>query len=173
MELEDSSVTPGGTLRGFQRHQFVEDLLANPGTHDLTTSVNWDVGKACRRSVWASRPGIFSDSTNSFWRRVCSSSWSLETQQCKSEAERAEHEYCRARNDLARRHGREFSSSRAEEKCRSHTGGSGLTCSRSAGLCLRDGPSRLVQDAFTDSTDYCTGFANVTEWRIGETRLSR
>ena len=30
-----------GTLRGFQQHQFVDDLLARPGEHDLTTTVNW------------------------------------------------------------------------------------------------------------------------------------
>jgi SAM-dependent MidA family methyltransferase len=30
-----------GTLRGFKQHQFVDDLLAQPGEHDLTTSVNW------------------------------------------------------------------------------------------------------------------------------------
>jgi SAM-dependent MidA family methyltransferase len=30
-----------GTLRGFHRHQFVDDLLAQPGEHDLTTTVNW------------------------------------------------------------------------------------------------------------------------------------
>jgi SAM-dependent MidA family methyltransferase len=31
----------GGTLRGFLRHEFVADLLADPGEHDLTTTVNW------------------------------------------------------------------------------------------------------------------------------------
>jgi SAM-dependent MidA family methyltransferase len=30
-----------GTLRSFQRHQFVDDLLARPGEQDLTTTVNW------------------------------------------------------------------------------------------------------------------------------------
>ncbi|MGH9930813.1 MAG: class I SAM-dependent methyltransferase [Pyrinomonadaceae bacterium] len=35
-----------GTLRGFQRHQFVADLLAQPGEHDLTTTVNWSFVKA-------------------------------------------------------------------------------------------------------------------------------
>lgn len=30
-----------GTLRAFSGHQFVEDLLANPGTQDLTTTINW------------------------------------------------------------------------------------------------------------------------------------
>lgn len=34
-----------GTLRGFQRHQFVDDLLAQPGEHDLTTTVNWSFVK--------------------------------------------------------------------------------------------------------------------------------
>lgn len=35
-----------GTLRGFQRHQFVDDLLAAPGEHDLTATVNWSQVKA-------------------------------------------------------------------------------------------------------------------------------
>jgi SAM-dependent MidA family methyltransferase len=35
-----------GTLRGFQRHQFVDDLLARPGEHDLTTTVNWSFVKS-------------------------------------------------------------------------------------------------------------------------------
>src|ERR1043166_30536 len=35
-----------GTLRGFSRQQFVDDLLAHPGEHDLTTTVNWTVVKS-------------------------------------------------------------------------------------------------------------------------------
>jgi SAM-dependent MidA family methyltransferase len=35
-----------GTLRGFSRHQFVDDLLASPGEHDLTATVNWDFVKS-------------------------------------------------------------------------------------------------------------------------------
>lgn len=30
-----------GTLRAFSNHGFVDDLLANPGAQDLTTTVNW------------------------------------------------------------------------------------------------------------------------------------
>jgi SAM-dependent MidA family methyltransferase len=40
-----------GTLRGFQRHQFVDDLLAQPGTHDLTTTVNWSFVRAVGASA--------------------------------------------------------------------------------------------------------------------------
>ena len=40
-----------GTLRGFQRHQFVDDLLARPGEHDLTTTVNWSFVKSVGASV--------------------------------------------------------------------------------------------------------------------------
>jgi len=40
-----------GTLRGFQRHQFVDDLLAQPGEHDLTTTVNWSFVKAVGERV--------------------------------------------------------------------------------------------------------------------------
>ena len=42
-ELLSSSIRPQGTLRGFSRHQFIEDLLAAPGGHDITSSVNWSV----------------------------------------------------------------------------------------------------------------------------------
>ena len=31
----------GGTLRGFRGHEFVEDVLRDPGRQDLTTTVNW------------------------------------------------------------------------------------------------------------------------------------
>lgn len=30
-----------GTLRAFHKHHFVDDLLARPGEHDLTTTVDW------------------------------------------------------------------------------------------------------------------------------------
>jgi SAM-dependent MidA family methyltransferase len=30
-----------GTLRSFQRHQLIDDVLSNPGEQDLTTTVNW------------------------------------------------------------------------------------------------------------------------------------
>ena len=45
-ELYSSAAMREGTLRGFHRHQFVEDLLADPGEHDLTTTVNWSFVKA-------------------------------------------------------------------------------------------------------------------------------
>ncbi len=40
-ELYGSSERREGTLRGFREHQFVADVLARPGEHDLTTTVNW------------------------------------------------------------------------------------------------------------------------------------
>jgi SAM-dependent MidA family methyltransferase len=40
-ELYDFTQHPDGTLRGFTRHRFVEDLLDRPGECDLTSSVNW------------------------------------------------------------------------------------------------------------------------------------
>ena len=40
-ELYDAALRPEGTLRGFSRHGFVENLLAQPGEYDITTSVNW------------------------------------------------------------------------------------------------------------------------------------
>ena len=41
VELYDPARRPEGTLRGFSRHGFVDDLLAQPGECDLTTTVNW------------------------------------------------------------------------------------------------------------------------------------
>src|SRR6185436_4266671 len=31
----------GGTLRGYSRHRMQEDVLANPGNHDITAPVNF------------------------------------------------------------------------------------------------------------------------------------
>ncbi len=40
-DLYDKWMRPDGTLRGFSRHSFVENVLAQPGEYDLTTTVNW------------------------------------------------------------------------------------------------------------------------------------
>ena len=40
-ELYSTDTRPSGTLRGFRRHSFVDDVLANPGRQDLTATVNW------------------------------------------------------------------------------------------------------------------------------------
>ena len=40
-ELFSSDNRRSGTLRGFRKHSFVEDVLASPGSHDLTATVNW------------------------------------------------------------------------------------------------------------------------------------
>jgi SAM-dependent MidA family methyltransferase len=45
-ELYSSIANPKGTLRGFQQHRFVDDLLARPGEQDLTTTVNWSFVKS-------------------------------------------------------------------------------------------------------------------------------
>jgi SAM-dependent MidA family methyltransferase len=42
-DLNLSRTNHSGTLRGFRRHQFVDDLLAQPGEQDLTATVNWRV----------------------------------------------------------------------------------------------------------------------------------
>ncbi len=34
-----------GTLRSFQRHQIIDDVLSGPGEQDLTTTVNWSLVK--------------------------------------------------------------------------------------------------------------------------------
>jgi len=40
-DLYDVSLRPNGTLRGFSRHSFVDDVLAQPGDYDITASINW------------------------------------------------------------------------------------------------------------------------------------
>lgn len=40
-DLFNPSVHMAGTLRAFHRHQFAEDVLAQPGVQDLTTTVDW------------------------------------------------------------------------------------------------------------------------------------
>ncbi|HET6980182.1 MAG TPA: SAM-dependent methyltransferase [Pyrinomonadaceae bacterium] len=41
VDLYDPAQRPEGSLRGFFRHEFVADLLSQPGEFDLTTTVNW------------------------------------------------------------------------------------------------------------------------------------
>ena len=45
-ELYDARLRPDGTLRGFRRHEFVDDVLSEPGEYDITASVNWTQVKA-------------------------------------------------------------------------------------------------------------------------------
>jgi SAM-dependent MidA family methyltransferase len=45
-DLSSALANKQGSLRGFQRHQFVDDILARPGEHDLTTTVNWSYVKS-------------------------------------------------------------------------------------------------------------------------------
>ncbi len=40
-ELYDPVLRRNGTLRGFRGHEFVDDVLAQPGECDITASVNW------------------------------------------------------------------------------------------------------------------------------------
>ena len=40
-QLYDAVRRPQGSLRGFSRHEFVENVLAQPGECDLTTTINW------------------------------------------------------------------------------------------------------------------------------------
>jgi SAM-dependent MidA family methyltransferase len=51
VDLHSPGANREGTLRGLHRHQFVGDLLAQPGEHDLTTTVNWSFVKAVGASV--------------------------------------------------------------------------------------------------------------------------
>ena len=40
-DLYDPARRPKGTLRAFSRHRFVDDVLAQPGEYDITSSINW------------------------------------------------------------------------------------------------------------------------------------
>ena len=40
-DLYDVALRPHGTLRAFSRHGFIDDVLAEPGAYDITSSVNW------------------------------------------------------------------------------------------------------------------------------------
>jgi SAM-dependent MidA family methyltransferase len=50
-ELYDPKLRPNGTLRGFRRHEFVDDVLAQPGECDITASVNWTQVKTAGERV--------------------------------------------------------------------------------------------------------------------------
>ena len=50
-ELYDPALRPNGTLRGFRRHEFVDDILAQPGECDITASVNWTQVKSVGERV--------------------------------------------------------------------------------------------------------------------------
>lgn len=51
VELYDPVLRPNGTLRGFRQHEFVDDVLAQPGECDITASVNWTQVKAVGERV--------------------------------------------------------------------------------------------------------------------------
>jgi len=40
-DLYDVALRPHGTLRAFSHHQFVDEVLAQPGDYDITSNVNW------------------------------------------------------------------------------------------------------------------------------------
>lgn len=45
-DMYSPPASQNGTLRGFHRHEFVDDLLAQPGEGDLTATVNWSLVKS-------------------------------------------------------------------------------------------------------------------------------
>jgi SAM-dependent MidA family methyltransferase len=51
VDLYDATLRPNGTLRGFRRHEFVDDMLAHPGECDITASVNWTQVKTAGERV--------------------------------------------------------------------------------------------------------------------------
>ncbi|MEP6717574.1 MAG: SAM-dependent methyltransferase [bacterium] len=50
-QLYSSVERERGTLRGFQRHSFVENVLTSPGESDLTTTINWTAVRALGESL--------------------------------------------------------------------------------------------------------------------------
>lgn len=49
--LYDMGLRPRGSLRGFHRHRFIEDVLQEPGNHDITTTIDWTtVKRVCREA---------------------------------------------------------------------------------------------------------------------------
>ena len=50
-DLYDFTRRPYGSLRGFLRHDFVADVLAQPGDCDLTTTINWTQVKRTGESL--------------------------------------------------------------------------------------------------------------------------
>jgi len=86
-DLYSSTANQSGTLRGFHRHRFVDDLLARPGEQDLTTTVNWSLV----RSVGA-RLGFevveFARQDQFLLAAGVLEQLSVESQQCKDESAR-------------------------------------------------------------------------------------
>jgi SAM-dependent MidA family methyltransferase len=46
-----SAARPQGSLRAFRQHEFVENLLSEPGRYDITASVNWTAVKQASASL--------------------------------------------------------------------------------------------------------------------------
>jgi SAM-dependent MidA family methyltransferase len=44
-DLYNMSLRPQGSLRAFGRHQLIEDVLVEPGRHDITTTIDWTTVK--------------------------------------------------------------------------------------------------------------------------------
>ena len=76
-----------GTLRGFQQHQFVDDLLAQPGEHDLTTTVNWSFVKSAGERLGL-RVVEFERQDKFLLAAGFMEHLALESERCEGEAER-------------------------------------------------------------------------------------
>jgi SAM-dependent MidA family methyltransferase len=47
-DLYNISLRPQGSLRAFGRHRLIEDVLVEPGSRDITTTIDWTtVKRAC------------------------------------------------------------------------------------------------------------------------------
>jgi SAM-dependent MidA family methyltransferase len=76
-----------GTLRGFQRHKLVDDLLARPGEQDLTTTVNWSFVKSCGDRL-GFEVAAFERQDKFLLVAGLLEQLALESQECEGEAER-------------------------------------------------------------------------------------
>ncbi|HEV7797250.1 MAG TPA: SAM-dependent methyltransferase [Pyrinomonadaceae bacterium] len=76
-----------GTLRGFQRHQFVDDLLAQPGETDLTTTVNWSFVKSAGERLGL-RMVEFERQDKFLLAAGFMEQLAIESERCEAEAER-------------------------------------------------------------------------------------
>ena len=115
LELYDPTRRPNGTLRGFSRHSFVDDVLAKPGEYDITSSVNWTQVKTVGEKLGLKVVDFTSQDKFLLQAGLLEE---LEQQLTSAETESRESEFnhWRARDDLARWDGVEFSSAGAETR---------------------------------------------------------
>jgi SAM-dependent MidA family methyltransferase len=86
-DLNSRIVSQNGTLRGFHRHEFVDDLLARPGEQDLTTTINWSFVKSVGRSLGL-ETAMFERLDRFLLTAGFLEQLAIESHQCEDDAER-------------------------------------------------------------------------------------